>query len=272
MSSKRGGVRITEHMRESAIRDVYERGVPVDDIARAFNMSEKKVRSLARSRGWEVGTPGQISVDTHKIAANREANFLLFERLRETLNGLLNDFGQGKLKIERVFPSKGVILRTEVAAGLDELTKIAQMAKIVSEGSAAALGDIPSLQRTAASAGFSGGGPIPVSIVMPSALVPDVEGADKPVVSPEVGSVAELSQSPAEVRPLSPPATPFDESIEERVLPSPNAVPVGDSKSVGETNPVHGTEESGAAGLSEGVEDGKPPVLDRPEVLPRPVN
>jgi len=184
------GSSFTATITRGSIAALLAQGVKPPAIARALGMTQKEVLAAIRRNKLEAVDDVKIVASPQKIAANREANLLMFDRLRAYLSGAITKLESGNLTNEKIFASKGLLLRAEVRAGIQEALQIAQLANIIAEGSSKALGDVPA--RGTAPTGTSTTGPAPVVIVVPKALgdSSDPEGKDVAELAALAGAAA----------------------------------------------------------------------------------
>ncbi len=165
-------------------------GVPVEEIALSFGMSEDSLRQRINREGWASLRAKMPPVEAHatttvgglpvvpdereaKLVAlqvNRARNLKVFEDLREHLIDVVQRLKGGQLVMEKHFNFKGHITTVQVPPTSGDWVNIASYAKTIAEGTYRALGDFAAQEKVGQDA-IAGQASAPaITIILPGAI------------------------------------------------------------------------------------------------------
>lgn len=131
------------------------RGFSLEEISEHFKIPLPTLSRRAAEEQWAVlaselpllkREKNTTRADLERLEANRSANLKMFADLRREVTKALEKYSKGELMLERLFHHQrtATIVRAEQVAGPDTLLQLANAARIVSEGTYRALGDVTS--------------------------------------------------------------------------------------------------------------------------------
>jgi len=167
------------------------KGFPLSQIAEVYQIPLRTLEARALNEHWAtlaaelplqklegVGTARkELRASIERIEENRDRNLRVMQGLRRVIEEKVDAFQKGELKVEKVFfhAKTGELVKGESAAGTAELLALANAAKVVSEGTYRALGDVVAAEEARGKSTSPQLGQI--SIFLPSLTI---SGAGKP--------------------------------------------------------------------------------------------
>lgn len=177
-------------------------GMPMEDIATTYDIPFKSVRQKASVEQWvkhranlpltvqasvdaignqavaaPSGSPVEsaLTIGNAKLKAmleNRATNLKVWERLREVAIKQIEALAEGKLKVQKVFCFKGMVVTHDAAPGPGDWVNIATFLQTISQGTYRALGDFqgPEKGQDAAAGALNTPAAPAVTIILPAAI------------------------------------------------------------------------------------------------------
>jgi len=185
----------------AAIYSGYVSGMSPRQLAANYNVPLKLIKHRIRSEQWaflaenlpaKTKPPPGAGFARETVAwQNREANYAMFELLRQGLSKRLTALANDELKIETVKATREGVQVVESEPTPRDLQQLASAAKTLAEGSYRALGDMTEHERKEG-IGQSAGQAI--NIVIPNVVLAGQSGAGGPE-----GDVIEAGEVPSDL-------------------------------------------------------------------------
>lgn len=168
-----------------AVFVAYCNGCPLEELAQVYGIELITLRAYEMNQGWAklrasipqaqetaLMKPGDAARKLKLIEENRLQNLGIWVELRDHLLTVVRDLKDGKLKIERLFHNKGMIVRDETDPTTGDMVNIAAYAKTIAEGTYRALGDFQAQEKAGqdASAGAAASGVPAITIILPGVI------------------------------------------------------------------------------------------------------
>ena len=177
----------------------YARGWTIEAIADTLGVDRRQLHRRAVDERWGEllvdikrlpDVPDKTKKDAVRVEANREKNYELFAQLRDELVAQATLMAKGELKFTRVKVTKNGPTEVEEPADMQDRVRLAQAARLVTEGTYRALGDLAAIgadekQRRGLEA------PTHITILLPGVVM------DRPTKPAVGGEVIDLGPAPA---------------------------------------------------------------------------
>lgn len=165
---------------------------PIAELSSMSGLEPTEVMFLAQKHRWlehmaSLPLDRQISGQPDAIKVNRTKNLMLFEKLRNHLNTMLDDLNAGTLTFDKPLKSKEGIDVVQVKPTTGDIVNIANALKTITEGTAKCLGDVMSLSAPR-SAGMAQSAAQEIVVNLPAVLGPGT--------SPPVDLLAQVMSTP----------------------------------------------------------------------------
>lgn len=182
-------------------------GAPTDEISQVFEIPAETLKRRMELENWaklrdsvmvqvasQVNTnlPERVEAKLKLIEDNRKANLEIFAKLREHLLEEVNALRDGRLKLEKHWNFKGMVVTKEVNPGPGDWVNIATYARTIAEGTYRALGDFAAQEKPGSDAPAGAGAPQPpaITIILPGAIAQPRE--QRAVTDAKAGQVIDL--------------------------------------------------------------------------------
>lgn len=161
----------------------YCNGAPEDEISQLFDIPLTSLRKRMARDGWaglrnklplaqdKLPLPAKVNAKLEAIEENRRVNLDAFVKLREHAVEMVTALRDGRLKVQKQFHNKGLVVTTEAAPGPGDWLNIATYLRMISEGTYRALGDFQAQEKSGQDTGAAAVPAAPaITIILPHAI------------------------------------------------------------------------------------------------------